>query len=272
MKRMIIAFALCAPLFVKAQLADSSQRLVHMQGAINFRDIGGYKTADGHEVRWGKVYRSASINKLTDQDMETMKDKHIHTVIDFRGHAESAAAPDRLLPNTDYTLCYAGSDSIGNDMKSMVAMFKQGNMLDKMYGTEGVQYFGARYKPMFQKLLGLKDDESILYHCTGGRDRTGLATVFLLRILGVPEAKIEEDFVASNVYLGNMMNGYMKQLAQATGKTEQELADEMKLRPELIQKTFKAIDAKYGSFDVFAQKELGIGKKEVAVLKKKYTV
>jgi protein-tyrosine phosphatase len=271
MKKLIIAFALCLPSFVYAQLADSSQRLVHMQGAVNFRDIGGYKTKEGKEVKWGKVYRSASIAKLTDSDMGIMESKHIHTVIDFRGHSESAAAPDRLLPNTDYTLSPAGSDSLP-DIKKMATLMKQGDFLGKLYGDEGVVYFGERYKPLFQKLLKASDTEAVLYHCTGGRDRTGMATALFLYTLGVPEQTIEADFTASNTYLGNTMNSFMEPLSQATGMSVADIKKQMDLRPELIQTFFAAIKNKYGSIENFMEKEMGIGKKEVAILKKKYTV
>lgn len=271
MKRLMIAFALGLPAFAHAQLADSTQRLVHMQGAVNFRDIGGYKTTDGKEVKWGKVYRSASINKLTDTDMDTMQAKHIHTVIDFRGNAESAAAPDRLLANTDYTLSPAGSDSLP-DMKQMAAHLKQGDFLTKFYGEDGIRYFGERNKPLFQKLLTVSDKEAILYHCSGGRDRTGMATALFLYILGVPQSTIEADFTASNVYLGNTMSGYIEPLSKATGMTPAEIKAQMDLRPELLQIFFATIKEKYGSVENFMQKELGIGPKEVKLLKKKYTV
>lgn len=270
MKKLFIVFALSLPAFAQAQLADSSQRLVHMQGAVNFRDIGGYKTNDGKEVKWGMVYRSASIAKLTDSDMKIMESKHIHTVVDFRGNSESAAAPDRLLPNTDYTLSPAGSDSLP-DIKKMATLLKTGNFLGKLYGEDGLQYFGERYKPLFQKLLSTSDKEAVLYHCTGGRDRTGMATALLLYTLGVPQQTIEADFTASNVYLGNTMGSYAEPLSKATGMTVEEIKKEMDLRPELIQMFFGAIKAHYGSIENFMDKEMGIGKKEIEILKKKYT-
>jgi len=270
MKRFIIAFALSMPLFAHAQLADSTERLVHMQGAVNFRDIGGYKTKDGKEVKWGMVYRSASIAKLTDSDMDTLKNKHIHTVIDFRGHSESAAAPDRLLPGTDYTLSPAGSDSLP-DMKQMATMLKNDDFLNSFYGEKGAEYAGDRFRPLFQKLMTEKKGEAILYHCTGGRDRTGMATALFLYTLGVPEQTIEADYVASNIYLGNTMSGYTDQIAKATGMTPEEVKQKMDLRPELIRAFFASIKSKYGSIENFLQKEMGIGPKEIKLLREKYT-
>lgn len=270
MKKAIIAIAMLLPGLSFAQLADSTVRLVHLQGAINFRDIGGYKTTDGREVKWNKVFRSAAINKLTDADMETIKDKRIYTVIDFRGTQEAAAAPDRLLPGADYTLSPAGSDSLPT-ADQMAALIKEGNFLDKMYGQASIQYFGDRYRPMFQKLLNLNDTAALLYHCTGGRDRTGMATALFLYTLGVPQQKIEEDFTASNVYLVPMMSRMMEPMAKSAGVDPEVVKKEMELRPELIHTFFNAIRAKYGSIENFMSKELGVGKKETAILRKKYT-
>lgn len=270
MKKILFAFAILFPAFSFAQLTDSTARLVHVQGAVNFRDVGGYTTKDGKAVKWNKVFRSASIHKLTDSDMDSLAARRIYTVIDFRGQQEAAAAPDRLLPGTAYTLSPAGSDSLPGAAQ-MAALIKQGDFLEKFYGTEGIPYFGARYRPLFQQLLTLNDTAALLYHCTGGRDRTGMATALFLYTLGVPQQTIEDDFTASNVYLGNTLSQSLAPLAKATGKSEAEIRKAMALRPELIRIFFNTIKTKYGSIENFMDKELGIGKKETAILKKKYT-
>lgn len=261
---------LCLPTFSFAQLTDSTQRLVHLQGAVNFRDVGGYKTQDGKAVKWNKVFRSAAINNLTDTDMDTLKDKHIYTVIDFRGKQEAAAAPDRLLPGAIYTLSPAGSDSLPSAAQ-MAAYLKQGGFLEKFYGEGGIRYFGDRYRPLFQQLLSLNDTAALLYHCTGGRDRTGMATALFLYTLGVPQETIEADFTASNVYLGYSLSKSFEPMAKATGKSIAEIRAAMSLRPELIRIFFQTIKAQYGSVENFMDKELGIGKKEISILKQKYT-
>jgi protein-tyrosine phosphatase len=270
MKRLFFVLAAACPLLSFAQLSDSAQRVVRMQGTVNFRDAGGYTTADGKQVVWNKVFRSADISRLTDADLQTMAAKHIYTVVDFRGIKESAAAPDRQLPGTQYTLCPAGSDNMPS-AQDMATLIKQGNFLEKFYGGENVQYAGARYRPLFQQLLTLPDTTAILYHCTGGRDRTGMASALFLYALGVPQQKIEEDFVASNVYLESMNTRMFQGITQSTGMSIEEVKKAMALRPELIRSFFNALTAQYGSIDNFMEKELGIGSKEKAILRKKYT-
>ncbi|MEN2416247.1 tyrosine-protein phosphatase [Flavobacterium mesophilum] len=270
MKNTLIAIAILVQTAVSAQLTDSIKRLVPVKGGLNFRDVGGYKTKDGKEVVWGKVYRSAGVDKLTDADVALLDKKKIHTVVDFRGVAESKAAPDRLPKNTDYTLSPAGSDSIPNAMQ-MVKLLKEGNFLEKFYGSDGVKYSGDRFRPLFVKLMTADKKEAVMYHCTGGRDRTGMATALFLYILNVPEETIEADYVASNVYLKKMNNGMMAPLAKMSGLTEAQVQEQMALKPELIRMFFGGIKTQYGSVENFLQQEMGIGSKEILLLRKKYT-
>ncbi|MEN2399102.1 tyrosine-protein phosphatase [Flavobacterium sp. MC2016-06] len=270
MKKIIITMAILGSMVSYGQLTDSIKRLVPVKGALNFRDVGGYKTNDGKQVLWDKVYRSAAINKLTDEDVALLDKKGIHTIVDFRGVAEAAAAPDRLPKNSDYTLSPAGSDSLPNPAQ-MVKFLKEGNFLEKFYGVDAVKYSGDRFRPLFIKLLTLDKKEAIMYHCTGGRDRTGMATALFLYILNVPQETIEADYVASNIYLRKMNKGMMAPLAKMSGLTEEQVEKEMALRPELIRSFFDGLKKQYGSIENFLQQEIGIGPKEIAILRKKYT-
>jgi len=269
MKKLIIALSLLSPVIASAQLADSTKRLVHVNAA-NFRDIGGYKTTDGKEIVWGKIYRSAAINKLTDADVMLLDKKGIHTVIDFRGTAEAAAAPDRLPKNTDYTLSPAGSENLP-DATQMVALLKQGNFLGKMYGSDGAKYAGDRFRPLFMKLLTVDKKEAVLYHCTGGRDRTGMATALLLYILKVPQETIEADYLASNIYLQRMNKNMFAPLAKMSGLTVEQVESEMVLKPSLLRDFFSELTKQYGSIENFLKQELAIGPKEIGILRANYT-
>lgn len=267
MKKVLVNVICFLPLFSMAQLADSAVRLVHVQGAVNFRDIGGYKTTDGKTVKWDKVYRSADISHLTAADLDTLTKRNIRTVIDFRGVKESEAAPDHLPSGTAYMLCPAGSDSLP-DIKKIMSLMQSGNFLTDFYGNP--QYLAARYKPFFSMLLTLPQDQALMYHCTGGRDRTGMATALLLYTLGVPMKTIEADFTASNVYLEPMNQQMFKGIAQAGNMDIEKVKKSMELRPELLQSMFNGIIQKYGSVELFMQNEVGVGPQQAAQLKAMY--
>lgn len=272
MKKLVFIAAIVACGTTNAQITDSLRRVVKMEGAYNFRDTGGYRTSTGKEVVLGKVYRSDAINNLSDKDLQIFKNKKITTVVDFRGVEEAQKAPDRLPQNTDYLLCPAGSNDLPN-AQNIAKLLKDKNFLLDMYGEKGLPHFGERYRPLFVKLLTLPPDEALLFHCTGGRDRTGMASALFLKILGVPQEVIEDDYIASNFYLAK--NPTMKQmysgLSKMAGMSDSEIKQQMELRPELIQTFFAAITKKYGSIEDFFQVEMGIGPKEIAILKQKYT-
>jgi protein-tyrosine phosphatase len=208
------------------------------------------------------------VSRLTDRDLTTLEDRHIHTVIDFRGVAEAAKAPDHLLPGTKYQLCPAGSDSLPN-MNTMVAEMKKGRWLEKFYGNTAP--LGARYKPFFQSLLQLPEGESLMYHCTGGRDRTGMATALFLHLVGVPMETIEADFTASNIYLQPMNGRMFRQMPGITEAEKEELTKAMALRPELLRIMFASIREKHGSLEAFYEQELGIDAAAREALIRKYT-
>ena len=99
-----------------------------------------------------------------------------------------------------------------------------------------------------------------------------MASALFLKILGVPQDIIEKDYVASNYYLSKnpTMKGMYSGLSKMSGMTEAEIRQQMELRPELIRNFFNSINKKYGSVENFFQVEMGIGPREIAVLKQKY--
>ena len=266
---LIIVFVFfCAP--AVAQITDSTQRKVNLQGAVNFRDMGGYATTDGQHVKWGSVYRSADISALTDADLAVLKSRNISYDVDLRGHQEANQQPDRLNANTDYILCPAGSDSLGTWMKSIGKL--KGNQGDSLMLDfySKTQYFTDRYKPFFEKLLVVPAGQSLVFHCTAGKDRTGIAAALFLYALGVPMETIMSDYEATNYYRKadsqksiNAMVGFMhmdKDVANAM----------MAAKRAYLQGSFDAIIKKYGSVDSFLKNQIGLNDAKIKLLKAKY--
>ena len=252
-----------------AQVADSSKRVVKVSGAINFRDAGGYKTKDGHQVKWGKVYRSAALNKLTDSDLDTLVNRHINTVIDFRSTSEMTQAKDHLPANVDYELCPQGSENLAQWMKIIPTLTSADSLMASFYGN--IDSIEARNKVFFAKLILVPDTSAILFHCTAGKDRTGMAAALFLYALNVPMETIMDDYLASNIYRKNE-NEKMANSMVAFLHIKKQLADELAgVKPAYLEATFSAINKKYGSVDNFLAKAMGIGPKQLKLLRSKYT-
>jgi len=256
---------------IKAQVADSAQRKVKVKGAANFRDLGGYKTRNGHHVRWAKLYRSADMSKLTDSDLSLMQNLKISYDIDLRGVAESQKAPDKMLPGMHYQLCPAGSDNVDGMMRS-IAVLKNPKQADSLMEDfySKAQYFKDRYKPLFDALLDLPQDQSLVFHCTAGKDRTGMGAALVLYALGVPYKEIVEDFLASNYYR-KADNDKMMNMMVNTYHLNAEVAKSMMgVKKEYIDATFSSIKKKFGSVDSFLKTEIGLDDSKIKTLREKF--
>lgn len=258
------------PLLVHSQINDSSRRQVSLQGAINFRDLGGYSTHDGRHLKWGKIYRSAEISHLTDQDLSELQKRNIDFVVDLRGTEESKKAPDRLNATTDYILCPAGSDSNLSDwMKSIASLQSGGDSMMEAYYSN-TEFLADRYKPLFAKLINLPDGDALMMHCTAGKDRTGIGSALLLYCLGVPYDTILNDYLASNYYRKAENEKMVHSMTQYMHVNEGVARDLASVKKEYLDATFHAIRSKYGSIENFLAGPLQLDGEKIAILKKKF--
>ena len=254
-----------------AQIADSASREVKLQGAVNFRDIGGYKTKDAKKVKMGLLYRSAALNTLTDADLTKIAGLHIKYDFDFRGPYEVKTAPDKIPTGTKRISLPAGSENVGdsNYMKNMGKYLKSDSFMMSFYTV--LTPFKDRYTPLFDSLLSNKIASPMLFHCTAGKDRTGIAAALILYALGVDEQTIFEDYEATNYYRRNENAKTITQMTKYYGLDEKTASNLMGAKKEYIAATFDTIRAKYGSIDAYLQKELGLNTSKINKLKKAYT-
>lgn len=251
-----------------AQQMPVPNRAVSLEGAVNFRDLGGYTNTEYRRIRMGRIYRAADISKLTDADMQELKKRKIYTVVDFRSQEESAGAPDRLLPGADYLLL-----SAGNGDTSGLAGFIQGyaSGVDVMMAFySDISTFREKYRPFFRKLLALPDTSAMVFHCSAGKDRTGIAAALLLYALDVPMETILADYAATNVYRREENEKKINHMADTQGIDRQMATQIMDANPQYLQAAFDAIKRKYGSIDLFIYSELGITEEARFIFREKY--
>jgi len=250
---------------VEAQQRQASGREVLLEGAVNFRDLGGYSTTDFRRISTGRIYRAGDISKLTDSDMEELKRRKIYTVVDFRGEDEVAASPDRLPPGADYLLLSTGSGNLADFFKGHTSGM---DVMIAFYSD--VSVFRDKYRPFFQKLLMLPDTSAIVFHCSAGKDRTGIAAALLLYALDIPMETILSDYVATNYFRRDENKKMMDWLVTKHGIDQKMAAEILDANPLYLETAFNAIKRKYGSVDLFIYRELGVNEAAKFRLREKF--
>ena len=180
-------------------MQNHPDRAWQLQGASNFRDLGGYAGHGGRPLRWRKLFRSAHLGGLTPADQALLAPLGLARAFDFRGEAERAEAPYRLPGLTQHSL--AIEPTLVQHMRALsaagqpvTAAVVAGLMQDLYRGLINDQ--AHRFAELFEHLL--QADAPVLIHCTAGKDRTGVAAALVLLALGVPRDHVLQDFLLTN--------------------------------------------------------------------------
>jgi len=257
---------------------EVSIRHLALQGTPNFRDLGGYETTDGRFVRWGLLYRSGVLSNLTAPDFAYLSQLGIRVVCDFRTTQENATAKEIWIPGAQVKQVSlpiggdGGKDS-GASLTGLLANNPSAaelkERMTKVYGQFAFTN-ASEYAKVFKQLE--EDHLPLLYHCTAGKDRTGVFSALLLTILGVPRSTVLEDYALTNKYLLNSMSAEdsKKMLASNPGLarlTPEQRNVLMAADPDYLKSTFAQIDEKYGSFDNYRRTALGVSDEDVETLR-----
>ncbi|GGZ49921.1 tyrosine-protein phosphatase [Streptomyces subrutilus] len=242
-------------------LAD---RLIKLDGAVNFRDAGGYRTTTGQWVKMGEVYRSDALDKLTANDLAKLQRLRVKTVFDLRMADERTQAADKVPAGASYVVAdvFAGSGSFQALPRTPDEAVKA------MTDAERAMVAGEGGKKAYTQVFeGIQRDRarSVLFHCTAGKDRTGWANASLLTALGVPRETVEADYLASNDYRKAANDAVLSHLPAQQAAVYKPLLD---VRPEYLNAGYAEVKARYGTFDRYLKDGLGIDSRELRELKR----
>jgi protein-tyrosine phosphatase len=261
--------------------AQQPERHIALQGQPNFRDLGGYATADGRTVRWGQVYRSGELPRLTDADVEQLASLDIQTVVDFLTEAERAArGPDRLpagvhkldLPMEAGNLgMLAGVVSEARQTGDFSQVPAELNPdIHRLLVVEGREYYATLLRE-----LADPDRRPLVFHCSHGIHRTGTAAAILLSALGVPWETVREDYLLSNDYRRDEIERRVDELRQLYASNNDMPVEQVDstnieafyiLQGSYIDAALQQAIAEYGSMDAYIRDGLGISNAEVLQL------
>ncbi len=243
---------------------------ISLQGQANFRDLGGYKTVDGRSIKYGMLYRSGTLSKLTDSDIAKLEDIGIKTVVNFLTEEERQARGEDRLPEGVQSIFLPISGE-NNEAAAVLEARQTGDFSevpsDFNYKIHELLTDAGKeaYAGLFQ-VLSDKNNYPVVFHCSHGVHRTGTAAALVLSALEVSWEDVEKDYMLSNDFRKEEIKKRIAALDKLAAenptiedrKTNHEnIVAFYQLKPAYIDGTKKAVERQYGDFDSYF-KVLGI--------------
>lgn len=253
------------------------QRIFPLANAANFRELGGYPTEDGRQVKWRKLIRCGSLSYLTAAEEKQILAYGLKYDIDFRSDDETEIYPDTIKEQVIYhnAKVYPFMNSVFKNL-GIVASMKLGelNFMEEAY----VQMLAdphaqVAYREFFTYLLANdKDGESLAFHCAAGKDRTGVAAFLILNALGAKKQAVMADYLLTNLAYSNDSVEQVNRLL--TNTPQNQLADKLNTHlaviPEGIEIMYKTCEVLAGSVENYLVTKLGLRRADLASLKEIY--
>lgn len=238
---------------------------------VNFRDLGGYKTSDGYQVKYGQFYRSAPLIKLNDKQKQFLDTLHIQTIYDLRSSGEIKGNEDYIPLEARYVHA-SGIQEL--EQTSIKGNFDFSQLMQQADLTTLKEFISRIYKtlpfnnPAYQQMMEdiQKGCTPLLFHCSAGKDRTGFGSALILKTLGVDDQTIFDDYLLSNELRKEVNNKIFAQV----GKEQAGMESLMLVYPEYLQQSFECINETYGDFENYLLKEFGIDDSKRKNIKLKY--
>jgi protein-tyrosine phosphatase len=246
-----------------------------VHGILNMRDLGGLETSDGHRVAPNHLYRSGSPHEMTREDRSALEELGIRIVIDLRSEWERRQHPYEW-PNSRIVSAPLIDDRL---VASINARFKTGTIsggelkdwwqLTRLYHAPEDHISSIR--KVFATLIEADSDDAILFHCRGGKDRTGVVAALVLEALGVTREGILADFMLSDELSGDKRGmGRLAAIIDAAAPTS--LDDEARaaltgVRRKWLDTLLRRIEDRCGSVTSYLTDDVGIGDRGLARLR-----
>lgn len=258
-------------------------RLLPLEGGSNFRDLGGYFTADGRQVRRGLLFRSGVMTSLTPADQDYLAGFSFQRVLDLRSSEERDLYPNHWAEARDIEL-------LAHDY-SMAAIVKR--MVDENGEAKGMQELYRGFPSMLEPQLKLYFDEllagnvPLVVNCSAGQDRTGMSAALLLLTLGVPREVVLQDYLISTRYRRPAVERGDVDLAAAAEDNffaqlmlrYSEHDEARKAQPLLTEEgvpylrfALDQIEQDFGSVERYLEERIGVDAADRALLRERFLV
>jgi protein-tyrosine phosphatase len=233
----------------------TAERRVALRGALNVRDLGGYPTSSGRRTSWGRLFRADALHALEPDDVESLTGLGLRVVYDLRRDSERDRSPNVALGGDVRSVVLAmggaaaeSTELMDQVMAGEVTSIDEGFMVDvyaELIGTHAAD-FGTL-------LAGLAEPGGLpaLFHCTAGKDRTGLASAMVLSVLGVERATILDDYELSNRYRASVRVAQLRPVLAEAGVDVERILPLLTAPRPVLEASLAALDAQHGGVEPY---------------------
>ncbi|UQB70034.1 tyrosine-protein phosphatase [Epilithonimonas zeae] len=258
--------------------AYSNQNHIEIKKVNNLRYLGGIKNSEGKILKDSLIYRSGNLHQLRKSSFDKLDKMKIGIVIDLRTQQEIDKEPDQLPKVINYKI-YSAFEDKNDEMSNAKQLALKGNITKNDTDKRMIQFYTdyvSENPEIIKQIISeiLNSDQPILYHCTAGKDRTGMITALILKVLKFDDSVIFEEYLQSNNLRQHMIQ---KRLNLANTfhfvypKLDIGVVEKTSwIEREYLQSAFDEIDKQYGSMDNYIHQILGISENQRRIYIKKF--
>ena len=251
------------------QSTATADRLVALEGAHNFRDLGGYQTEDGRIVQRGRLFRSDEFSEIGDADLERLKALELRTIIDLRSPSELKDKENRPIEGSTYRQIriYKREPLL---RYLPVALFRR-HVLPQALGASYIHLVETRALAFGAALrfLSAEGNLPIVYHCSAGKDRTGIVIALALSVLGVPAETIIADYSLSNLGFEHYYTEFIASGRLARwGIPYEDFQALFVVDPEWMKNLLTYLNNQYGGVETYLTRKAGLTTEELESIRK----
>lgn len=258
-----------------------TQRILSITSGENFRDLGGYRTTDGRQLKWRKLIRSGALGNLDNTDQATLAALNLKYDIDFRSPAEVEQLPDHVPSTAKFhhepvfgtDLTEASKTTADLDQEMMTMPNRGASHMQEVYRQmTHLNSSLVAYRNFFNYLLSTPEDGALLFHCQAGKDRTGFGAYLVLSALGVDFQTIQQDYLLTNTTTIDWVTNKLAEL-RAAGHSETFVNNYAQLAgvdASYLHAATSAINEQYGSVHHFLTDALQLSEHDLRDLQTLY--
>ena len=239
-------------------------RHLRLDGASNFRDLGGYAGRDGRTLRWRRLFRSDHLAGLSEADRRRLVQLGLARAFDFRGVTERESAAYDLPGLHQHPLSIEpevmdwlqAAKASGRTITVPVVVGLMQDLYRSLVGAHA-----HRFAELFEQLLDA--DAPLVFHCTAGKDRTGVAAALILLALGVPRDVVMQDYL--------LTNALYRRPSTPPSQLSPEAVDALwRVQEDFLEAALQAIDGEAGGLEAYLQHRLRLSPAARRALETRY--